>query len=201
MATDAFFVAFRLPNLLRRMFAEGGVFAGVRAHPVGNTRTARPPQETRELVDCVASVLSLALVVVTALGIALAPLIVYLSAPGFAAEPGKFDLTVEMLRVTFPYLFFISLVAFSAGILNTHNRFAVPAFTPVLLNVSLIVGAAFCAPYFDPPVKGAGVGGVRWRGAAARPSGAFPRADRPPAALGAGLRRISATPVSAGSSS
>ncbi len=152
MATDAFFVAFRLPNLLRRMFAEGA-FSQAFVPILSEYKNRQTPQETRELVDCVASVLSLALVVVTALGIALAPLIVYLSAPGFAAEPGKFDLTVEMLRVTFPYLFFISLVAFSAGILNTHNRFAVPAFTPVLLNVSLIVGAAFCAPYFDPPVK------------------------------------------------
>jgi putative peptidoglycan lipid II flippase len=83
---------------------------------------------------------------------ALAPLVVYVSAPGFAAEPGKFGLTVTMLRITFPYIAFISLVALAAGVLNTWSRFAVPAVTPVLLNVSFIVGAAFFADRFDPPV-------------------------------------------------
>ena len=151
-ATDAFFVAFRLPNLLRRMFAEGA-FSQAFVPILSEYKNKQTPQEIRELVDCVASVLGLALVAVTALGVALAPVIVYISAPGFAADPAKFELTVDLLRVTFPYLFFISLVALSAGILNTHNRFAVPAFTPVMLNVSFIVGAAFFAPYFDPPVK------------------------------------------------
>jgi putative peptidoglycan lipid II flippase len=151
-ATDAFFVAFRLPNLLRRMFAEGA-FSQAFVPILAEYKNKQTPQETRELVDCVATALGLVLVVVTALGIALSPLIVYLSAPGFAADPAKFDLTVDMLRITFPYLFFISLVALAAGVLNTHNRFAVPAFTPVMLNVSFIVGAAFLAPYFDPPVK------------------------------------------------
>jgi putative peptidoglycan lipid II flippase len=83
---------------------------------------------------------------------ALAPLVIYVSAPGFAAEPGKFELTVAMLRITFPYIVFISLVALAAGVLNTWSRFAVPAFAPVLLNVSFIVGAAFFADRFDPPV-------------------------------------------------
>jgi putative peptidoglycan lipid II flippase len=83
---------------------------------------------------------------------AAAPLIVYVTAPGFAAEPEKFALTVTLLRITFPYIVFISLVALAAGILNTWNRFAVPAVTPTLLNVTFIVGAAFLTPYFDPPV-------------------------------------------------
>lgn len=151
-ATDAFFVAFRLPNLLRRMFAEGA-FSQAFVPILSEFKNRQSPEETRQLVDCVASVLGLALVVVTALGVALAPLIVYVSAPGFASDPAKFELTVELLRITFPYLFFISLVALAAGVLNTHNRFAVPAFTPVMLNVSFIVGALFFAPYFDPPVK------------------------------------------------
>ncbi len=150
-ATDAFFVAFRLPNLLRRMFAEGA-FSQAFVPILSEYKNKQTPAETRELVDCVASILGIALIAVTALGVALAPVIVYISAPGFAADPAKFDLTVALLRLTFPYLFFISLVALSAGVLNTHNRFAVPAFTPVLLNVSFIVGAAFMAPYFDPPV-------------------------------------------------
>ena len=150
-ATDAFFVAFRLPNLLRRMFAEGA-FSQAFVPILSEYKNRQTPQETRELVDCVASVLSVALIAVTALGIALAPVIVYISAPGFAADPAKFELTVALLRLTFPYLFFISMVALAAGVLNTHDRFAVPAFTPVMLNVSFIVGAAFLAPYFDPPV-------------------------------------------------
>jgi putative peptidoglycan lipid II flippase len=150
-ATDAFFVAFRLPNLLRRMFAEGA-FSQAFVPILSEYKNKQSAQETRELVDCVASVLGIALVAVTALGIALAAVIVYISAPGFASDPAKFDLTVSLLRIIFPYLFFISLVALAAGILNTYDRFALPAFTPVLLNVSFIVGALFFAPYFDPPV-------------------------------------------------
>lgn len=150
-ATDAFFVAFRLPNLLRRMFAEGA-FSQAFVPILSEYKNQQTPEETRALVDCVASVLGVALIAVTALGVAAAPVIVYISAPGFAVDQAKFDLTVALLRLTFPYLFFISLVALAAGILNTHNRFAVPAFTPVMLNVSFIIGAAFLAPYFDPPV-------------------------------------------------
>jgi putative peptidoglycan lipid II flippase len=150
-ATDAFFVAFRLPNLLRRMFAEGA-FSQAFVPILSEYKNRHSAEETRELVDCVASVLGLALVAVTLLGVALAPIVVYISAPGFAADPAKFEVTVALLRITFPYLFFISLVALAAGILNTYNRFALPAFTPVLLNVSFIVAAAFLAPYFDPPV-------------------------------------------------
>jgi putative peptidoglycan lipid II flippase len=91
------------------------------------------------------------LLAVTALGIAFAPFIVYGSAPGFADEPDKFALTVSMLRVTFPYIFFISLVSLAGGILNTWSRFLVPAVTPTLLNLCFIFGALFAAPYFDPP--------------------------------------------------
>ncbi len=150
-STDAFFVAFRLPNLLRRMFAEGA-FSQAFVPILSEYKNRQTPQETRELVDCVAGALGLALVVVTVLGVALAPVVVYVSAPGFATDPAKFDLTVMLLRIIFPYLFFISLVALAAGILNTHDKFAVPAFTPVLLNVAFIVAAAFLAPYFDPPI-------------------------------------------------
>ena len=108
--------------------------------------------ETRHLVDRVATTLFLALVVATALGVAAAALIVYVTAPGFAASPEKFGLTVTMLRITFPYILFISLVSLAAGILNTWSRFAVPAFTPTLLNVAFIVGALLFARHFDPPV-------------------------------------------------
>jgi putative peptidoglycan lipid II flippase len=151
LATDAFFVAFRIPNLLRRLFGEGA-FSQAFVPILAEYRNRESPEDTRTLVDSVATTLFLALVAVTALGVAIAPLVVYVSAPGFAAEPGKFELTVLMLRITFPYILFISLVALAAGVLNTWNRFSVPAFTPVLLNVSFIVAAAFAAPWFDPPV-------------------------------------------------
>jgi putative peptidoglycan lipid II flippase len=100
----------------------------------------------------VATLLFLALAVAAVLGIAIAPLIVYVSAPGFAADPAKFELTVLMLRICFPYIFFISLVALAAGVLNTWNRFSVPALTPVLLNISFIAAALLFADRFDPPV-------------------------------------------------
>jgi putative peptidoglycan lipid II flippase len=103
-------------------------------------------------VDRVATALFLALAVAVALGVAAATVIVYVSAPGFAASPEKFELTVTMLRITFPYILFISLVSLAAGVLNTWSRFAVPAITPTALNVAFIVGALFLAPYFDPPV-------------------------------------------------
>jgi putative peptidoglycan lipid II flippase len=149
--TDAFFVAFKIPNLLRRMFAEGA-FSQAFVPILAEHKNRDGIEATRALVDRVATLLFLALVVTAALGMAAAPIIVYLTAPGFAAEPDKFALTVSLLRITFPYIVFISLVALSAGILNTWNRFAVPAITPALLNVAFIVGAAFCAGYFDPPI-------------------------------------------------
>jgi putative peptidoglycan lipid II flippase len=151
LATDAFFVAFKIPNLLRRMFAEGA-FSQAFVPILAGYRGTHSEEETRSLIDSVATLLFLALVFTALLGMAAAPLIVYVTAPGFAADPEKFALTVQLLRVTFPYILFISLVALAAGILNTWNRFSVPAITPALLNVSFIVGAAFLAPYFDPPV-------------------------------------------------
>jgi putative peptidoglycan lipid II flippase len=151
LATDAFFVAFRIPNLLRRLFAEGA-FSQAFVPILAEVRNRESAEDTRALVDCVSTALFLALLAAAVIGMALAPLVVYVTAPGFAAETGKFELTVAMLRITFPYIFFISLVALAAGVLNTWSKFAVPAFTPVLLNLSFIVGAAFFADRFDPPV-------------------------------------------------
>jgi len=151
LATDAFFVAFKLPNLLRRLFAEGAFSQAF--VPLLAEHRHQDEQQARHLIDAVSTLLFLVLVVTAALGVAAAPLIVYLTAPGFALDPEKpFALTVSLLRVTFPYILFISLVSLSAGILNTWNRFSVPAITPALLNVSFIVGAAFFAEHFDPPV-------------------------------------------------
>jgi putative peptidoglycan lipid II flippase len=151
LATDAFFVAFRIPNLLRRLFAEGA-FSQAFVPVLAEHKNRLPPDETRRLIDGVATALFLALVVTAALGVAVSPVIVYLSAPGFAADPAKFELTVLMLRICFPYIAFISLVALAAGILNTWNRFAAPAITPAFLNVAFIVAALFFVDYFHPPV-------------------------------------------------
>lgn len=151
LATDAFFVAFKLPNLLRRMFAEGA-FSQAFVPILGEYKNNRSTEDTRTLVDHVASLLSMALFAVTAIGIAAAPILVWVSAPGFAADAGKFELTVTLTRITFPYILFMSLVALSGGILNSWSRFALPAFTPVLLNIAFIGMALFAAPYFDPPV-------------------------------------------------
>ncbi|TSA13992.1 MAG: murein biosynthesis integral membrane protein MurJ [Betaproteobacteria bacterium] len=151
LATDAFFVAFRIPNLLRRLFAEGA-FSQAFVPILAEYRTRNGEGETRLLVDRVATALSLAVVVVSILGIVAAPWIIYVSAPGFSSTPEKFELTVAMLRITFPYLLFISLVSLAGGILNTWSRFAVPAFTPTLLNLSFILCALVFAPYFQPPV-------------------------------------------------
>lgn len=151
MATDAFFVAFKLPNLLRRMFAEGA-FSQAFVPIFGEYKNRRGQEETKLLVDHVTTMLALILFVITAIGIVAAPILVYISAPGFAKNPEQFDLTVQLLRVTSPYIFFISLVAVAAGILNTYNKFWVPAFAPILLNLCFIGGALWGAPYFDQPI-------------------------------------------------
>ncbi len=150
-ATDAFFVAFKLPNLLRRLFAEGA-FSQAFVPIFGEYKSQRGQEETKLLVDHVTTMLALILFVVTLVGIIAAPILVYISAPGFAEDAAKFDLTVQLLRITSPYIFFISLVAVAAGILNTYNKFWVPAFAPILLNVCFIGGALWAAPYFDPPI-------------------------------------------------
>ncbi|WP_027896615.1 murein biosynthesis integral membrane protein MurJ [Zestomonas thermotolerans] len=155
MATDAFFVAFKLPNLLRRIFAEGA-FSQAFVPILAEYKTQQGEEATRTFVAYVAGLLTLALALVTALGILAAPVVVWISAPGFVAEPEKFALTVELLRVTFPYILLISLASLVGALLNTWNRFSVPAFVPTLLNVSMIVFALFLAPYFDPPVMALG---------------------------------------------
>ncbi|MEQ1532203.1 MAG: murein biosynthesis integral membrane protein MurJ [Sideroxydans sp.] len=153
IVNDAYVLATRLPNLLRRMFAEGA-FSQAFVPIFGEYKQKRDAAETKLLVDHVTSMLALILFVVTLIGILAAPLIIYLTAPGFIKDPVKFDLTVHMLRITSPYIFFISLVAVAAGILNTYNKFWVPAFAPILLNICLIGGALWLTPYFEQPIIG-----------------------------------------------
>ena len=151
LATDAFFIAFRLPNLLRRMFAEGA-FSQAFVPILAEYRNRRGPEETKRLVDHVASVLGLVVAGITLLGMLATPAIIWATAPGFSADAENFAITVTLTRITFPYILCMALVALAGGILNTWSRFAVPAFTPVLLNLSFIFMALFAAPYFNPPV-------------------------------------------------
>jgi len=163
MLTDAFFVAFKIPNLLRRLFAEGA-FSQAFVPILAEYKNRRGHDATQVLVNQVGTALTLALVAIALLGVIGAPWVAYISAPGFRADPDKFALTVTLLRIIFPYIIFISLVALAAGILNTHSKFSVPAFAPVLLNVAMIGAALWLAPYFDPPVLalgwGVAIGGV-----------------------------------------
>ncbi|MEJ1356297.1 MAG: murein biosynthesis integral membrane protein MurJ [Candidatus Sedimenticola sp. (ex Thyasira tokunagai)] len=149
--TDAFFVAFKIPNFLRRLFAEGA-FSVAFVPVLTEYKEKRSFEELKLFVDRVAGTLGAALLLVTLVGVVGAPLLVMLFAPGFIGDGGKLALAADMLRLTFPYLFFISLTAFAGGILNTHNRFGVPAFTPVLLNVILISCALWLSPQMERPV-------------------------------------------------
>lgn len=152
MLSDAFIVAFKIPNLLRRISAEGA-FSQAFVPILGEYKTQRGFDETHALINRVATWLGLILVVVTLLGMLAAPFIVTLVAPGFQANPAKMQLTVELLRITFPYVFFISLVSMAGGVLNTYNKFGIPAFTPVWLNVSMIAAVLWFADYFAEPIK------------------------------------------------
>ncbi|MBL3528036.1 MAG: murein biosynthesis integral membrane protein MurJ [gamma proteobacterium endosymbiont of Lamellibrachia anaximandri] len=150
--TDAFFVAFKIPNFMRRLFAEGA-FSLAFVPVLTEYRSQRSFAELKEFVDKMAGTLGMVLLLTTTIGVIAAPLLVMIFAPGFIGEDeGKYELAVEMLHLTFPYLFFISLTAFAGGILNAHNRFGVPAFTPVLLNISLIGCALLLSPRMEEPV-------------------------------------------------
>lgn len=149
--TDAFFVAFRIPNLLRRMFAEGA-FALAFVPVFTEYRERKDHAALQDLVDHVAGTLALVLTLVTLLGVLTAPLLILLFAPGFSDDPERQQLATEMLRLTFPYVLFISLTALAGGILNSFGKFAVPAFTPVLLNLCLIAAALWLAPLLEQPV-------------------------------------------------
>lgn len=151
MATDAFFVAFKLPNLLRRIFAEGA-FSQAFVPILAEYKAQQGEEATRTFLAYVSGLLTLVLAVVTVLGMLAAPLVIWITAPGFADTPEKFALTSSLLRVTFPYILLISLASLAGAVLNTWNRFSVPAFVPTLLNVSMIIFALFLTPYFDPPI-------------------------------------------------
>jgi len=151
-ATDAFFAANRIPNLLRRFVAEGA-FSLAFVPVLTEYKEKQDQQVIRDLISHVSTSLGVILFIISVLGVIFAPIIMMIFAPGFFtkvdAEP---ELAISLLRITFPYIFFISLSALASGILNTWGRFAVPAFTPVLLNVSMIIAMVVFAPYFERPI-------------------------------------------------
>jgi putative peptidoglycan lipid II flippase len=148
---DAFFVAFKIPNFMRRLFAEGA-FSQAFVPVLTEYRTQRDQAEVKALVDRVAGTLGGLLGLLVLVAVLASPLVVVVFAPGFWNDQTKFDLTAEMLRFTFPYLLCMALVAFAAGILNSYGRFAAAAFTPVWLNVVLIAAALLVAPSLDEPM-------------------------------------------------
>lgn len=152
-ATDAFFLAFKIPNFMRRLFAEGS-FSLAFVPVLSEVRAGGDRKELRDLIDHVAGTLAGILLTLSALGVLAAPVVLGIFAPGWWID-GKpqFWLSADMLRITFPYIFFISLTALSGGILNTFERFMVPALTPVLLNVSLIAAAVLLSGRMDVPIK------------------------------------------------
>ncbi|GAB5413070.1 MAG: murein biosynthesis integral membrane protein MurJ [Congregibacter sp.] len=148
---DAFFVAFKIPNFLRRLFAEGA-FSQAFVPVLAEYRETGGQAAVKALLDRVAGVLGGTLLLLTVICVAASPLVAGLFAPGFVAQPEKFAVTANLIRITFPYLMLISLTGMCGAVLNSYGRFAVPAFTPVLLNVSLIAAALLAAPHFDRPV-------------------------------------------------
>ncbi len=149
---DAFIVASKIPNFMRRLFAEGA-FSQAFVPILSEYKTTRSFTETRQLLDRVFGCLTLVLVGITALGVLCAPLLILVFAPGFSTVGDqRFTLATQMLEITFPYLLLVSLTAFSGGILNTFGRFSIPALTPALLNIALILCAIFLAPLLDEPV-------------------------------------------------
>jgi putative peptidoglycan lipid II flippase len=158
VALEAFVLANQIPNLLRRLFAEGA-FSQAFVPVVSEYRNRRASGEVRDLVDAVAGTLGAVLTIISLLGVLIAPVIVLICAPGFRLKGGdQFGLAVEMLRWTFPYVLFVSLTALAGGVLNSYQKFALPAFTSVLMNVVMIVFATVISPHFERPVVALAVG-------------------------------------------
>lgn len=152
---DAFLVAFKIPNFLRRLFAEGA-FSQAFVPVLSEYKEKYSIEQVQILVSRTSGALLLILSMLTVVVILIAPWVVTLFAPGFADQPDKFAITAELLRLTFPYLLFISMTAFASGILQSYGRFAAPAFAPVLLNLCMIGAALVFAPMFETPIMALG---------------------------------------------
>ena len=157
MAADAFFVAFKIPNLFRRLFAEGA-FSQAFVPVLSECREKQGEEAVRRLVDAAAGTLAIVVLGVVTVGVVAAPVFVLLFAPGFVHETAKLELSASLLRVTFPYLLFISLSGLAGSVSNIYGRFGIPALSPVMLNITLIIGAVWLAPYLDEPVMGLAIG-------------------------------------------
>ncbi|NND89570.1 MAG: murein biosynthesis integral membrane protein MurJ [Granulosicoccus sp.] len=149
--TDVFLVAFKIPNFLRRLFAEGA-FATAFVPVFTEYKETRSREAMLDLAAHVSGTLAVILLLVSTLGVMFSPVFIMLFAPGFIDEPERFALATQMLRITFPYLFFVSLVAYAGSILNTFGKFAIPSITPVLLNISMIAAALYLSPLFSVPI-------------------------------------------------
>ncbi|SFE69799.1 putative peptidoglycan lipid II flippase [Dyella marensis] len=154
-ATDAFWVAFRIPNFMRRLFAEGS-FSTAFVPVFTEVKEKRSHEELKTLMSRVSGTLGGVLMLITALGVILAPQVTVLFSPGAIETPEKFALTVDLLRLTFPFLLFVSLTALSGGALNSFHRFGLPALTPVILNLCMIGGALWLAPRLHTPIMAMG---------------------------------------------
>lgn len=148
---DAFYIAFKIPNFMRRLFAEGA-FSQAFVPVLAEYQKTRTTRDVRLFLARIAGSMSAVLSLVTVIGIIASPVIIYIFAPGFGEDSTRSALACEMLRLTFPYLMLISLTAMAGAILNTYGYFGVPAFTPVFLNVAMIVAAVFISPHFEQPV-------------------------------------------------
>ena len=148
--TDAFFVAFKIPNFFRRLFAEGAFIQSF--VPILNDYKTNHQQDLKKFISYVQGNLALILIIIVSAGIIFSDQVIGAFAPGFENSGQRFNLSSDMLKITFPYLFFISLTAMSAGIFNTYNKFLLPSITPVLLNISLIMFAVFASGLFQEPI-------------------------------------------------
>lgn len=163
--SDAFLVAFRIPNFFRRLFAEGA-FSQAFIPILADAKASQSDDEVQIVINHIATKLLSVLMIITLIAVILAPVVIFLFAWGFyfKSDPSQFYLASDMLRITFPYLLLISLTALSGSILNTYDNFSVPAFTPVLLNISIILSAIFLSQYLATPIMalawGVLIGGV-----------------------------------------
>lgn len=148
---DAFYIAFKIPNFMRRLFSEGA-FSQAFVPVLAEYQKTRTMSEVRTFLARIAGSLSAALTLVTVVGVIAAPVIIYIFAPGFGEDSTRTVLATEMLRLTFPYLMLISLAGMAGAILNTYGYFGVPAFTPVFLNICMILAALYLSPHFSQPV-------------------------------------------------
>ena len=181
-ALDAFFVAFRIPNFFRRIFGEGAL--SIAYIPVlSDYKNNKEENETKDFINSSLTTLAITLFIISIIGVLIAPILIIIIAPGFInSEFGQNELSSSLLRITFPYMLFICLTAVAGSILNTYEKFAVPAFTPVILNISLIISAVFISPYFDKPVFAlawgiliGGIGQLSFQLYPLRKMGLFPR--------------------------